>query len=56
MADDIDQRDMTDGECDAIIVLATKLGLTVQLDAPLPRRAVEELATKLGLPLTWEAT
>jgi hypothetical protein len=51
-----DERNMTDGECEAITALAMTLGLTVRLDAPLPRRAVEELATKLALQLRWEAT
>ena len=51
-----DQRNMTDGECEAISALAMKLGLTVRLDEPLPRSAVEELAAKLALQLRWEAT
>ena len=51
-----DQRNMTDGECEAITALAMKLDLTVRLDAPLPRSAVEELAEKLSLQLRWEAT
>lgn len=51
-----DQRNMSDSECEAITALAMKLGLTVRLDAPLPRSAVEELAVKLALQLRWEAT
>jgi hypothetical protein len=51
-----DRRNMTDGECEAITALAMKLGLTVKLDALLPRSAVEELAAKLALQLRWEAT